>query len=191
MKRLLLTQHWANPGGSIDYVAAHDQFVKLTLPTAGQEIYTLYPAVPDVARDSFIRFNTDAMFTQPMRLWANYMENVSSPAYLYWWDWRPLIDGSDQYGSFHAAEIPYVFGNLSMFNIDVGDRDTEFSGKMMTMWTNFAKTSDPSAEGIIDWPAYTENKPVTAVLGADIGLRDGVRSAEVELITAAYNAMRK
>ena len=180
-----------NPGGTIDYVAAHDQFIKLTLPTAAQEIYTLYPAAPDVARDSFIRFNTDAMFTQPMRLWANYMENVSSPVYLYWWDWRPLIDGSDQYGSFHAAEIPYVFGNLSIFNIDIGDRDTEFSGKMMTMWTNFAKTSDPSAEGIIDWPAYTEDKPVTAVLGTDIGLRNGVRSAEVELITTGYNAMRK
>ena len=177
--------------GVIDYVAAHNGLVETTLGKVGNEIFELYPAVEDVARDSFIRFNTDAMFTQPMRLWADYMANVSSPAFLYWWDWRPMVEGSDRYGAFHAAEIPYVFGDLSMFDIDVTDGELAFSETMMTLWTNFAKTGDPSIDGVLDWPAYRTDQPVTAILGAEVGLQEGVRSREVEAITAAYMARRQ
>ncbi|NKB99586.1 MAG: carboxylesterase family protein [Pseudomonadales bacterium] len=179
-----------NPGGSTDYVAAHSELVARTLPAAGDEVLALYPESQEVARDSYIRFNTDAMFTQPMRLWADYTGNTTSPAYLYWWNWRPVINGSDAYGAFHAAEIPYVFGNWSMFGIDVTPEDEAFSATMRKMWTNFAKTGNPSVEGTLAWPAYTQEKPVTAILGAEIGLAEGVRSEEVEVITTAYNAFR-
>jgi para-nitrobenzyl esterase len=27
---------------------------------------------------------------------------------------------------------------------------------MMQIWTNFAKTGDPSIKGVVDWPAYKE-----------------------------------
>jgi para-nitrobenzyl esterase len=181
-----------NPGGdSPDYVSAHEQLVARTLPTVGNEIFDLYPATADAARDSFVRFNTDAMFTQPMRLWADYMEGVSSPAYLYWWNWRPMIDGSDQYGAFHAAEIPYVFNDLSMFDIEDSEQEREFSETMMTLWTNFAKTGDPSAEGVVQWPAYQTAKPAVAILGPNIEVVQGIRSEEVEVITAAYAQMRE
>ena len=176
--------------GPIDYVKLHKQFVGATLGGDQAGIFALYPDSLEQARDSYIRFNTDANFTQPMRLWADYMGNVSSPAYLYWWDWRPVIDGSDQYGAFHAAEIPYVFGDLAMFNIEANARETDFSETMMTIWSNFAKNGDPSSEGIIDWPAYAKDKPTTAVLGAEITLEDGVRSDQVQVITTGYEARR-
>ena len=179
-----------NPGGTTDYVAAHSELIAKTLPAAGAELLAFYPDAQDVVRDSFIRFNTDAMFTQPMRLWANYMGNVTSPSYLYWWNWRPVINGSDAYGAFHAAEVPYVFGNLSMFGFDVTPQDEAFSATMRKIWTNFAKTGDPSVAGTLAWPAYSQEKPVTAILGAEIGLTDGVRSDEVAIITTAYAAFR-
>ena len=174
----------------IDYVELHTQFVDLTLGGDKRKALLLYPDTPEFARDSYIRFNTDANFTQPMRQWANYMDNVSSEVYLYWWNWRPVINGSDEYASFHAAEIPYVFGDLAMFNIEVSEREEAFSETMMTIWTNFAKNSNPSSKGIINWPAYAEDKPMTAVLGADIGLEGGVRSEQVRVITAGYDARR-
>lgn len=180
-----------NEGATIDYVAAHKGLVETTLGQVGDDVFDLYPAAADVARDSWTRFNTDAMFTQPMRLWADYMSNVSSPAFLYWWDWRPVIDGSDQYGAFHAAEVPYVFGDLSVFGIDVTERELDFSETMMTLWTNFAKTGNPGSEDLLDWPAYETDRPVTAVLGSELGLREGVRSAEVQVINSAYEALRQ
>lgn len=175
---------------TVDYAALLNQFVGATLAGDNKTVFDLYPAQAEVARDSYTRFNTDAMFTQPMRLWADYMGKVSSPAYLYWWNWRPVIDGSDQYGAFHAAEIPYVFGNLAMFDIEANPRDIAFADKMQTIWTNFAKNGNPSSNGIIDWPAYAQNKPTTGVLGPEIGLQEGIRSDEVDAITAGYTARR-
>lgn len=175
---------------AVDYVDLHTKFVEANLAGDKSQIFSLYPASAETARDSFIRFNTDAMFTQPMRQWADYMQNVSSPAYLYWWNWRPIINGSDEYGAFHAAEIPYVFGNLSVFDIDLSEREEAFAEIMMTIWSNFAKTGDPSSDGIMQWPAYTRDKPTTAVLGANLSLEEGIRSAQVEAITAGYNARR-
>jgi carboxylesterase type B len=61
---------------------------------------------------------------------------------------------------------------------------------MMTIWTNFAKNSNPSSKGIINWPAYAEDKPMTVVLGAEIKLEGGVRSEQVRVITAGYDARR-
>ena len=118
------------------------------------------------------------------------MELVSSPAYLYWWEWRPVIDGSDQYGAFHAAEIPYVFGDLGMFDIEPSADESAFSDLMMAIWTNFAKTGNPSVANVIDWPAYATTRPSTAVLGRDLSIRQGIRSERVEIITAAYDAHR-
>ena len=118
------------------------------------------------------------------------MQNVSSPAYLYWWAWAPIVDGSHKYGAFHAAEVPFVFGDLSGFNMTSRPEDELFSDLMMTIWTNFAKTGDPSVEGVLDWPAYDSERATTAVLGKDITLESGIRSERVEKITAAYAAQR-
>ena len=68
--------------------------------------------------------------------------------------------------------------------------DEEFSDLMMTIWTNFAKTGDPSVEGVVDWPAYDSERANIAVLGKDITFESGIRSERVEKITAAYAAQR-
>ncbi len=175
----------------LDYGDALKSQVQAMLPAANERLFDVYPPTAEAGRQSWIEFSTDAMFTQPMRLWADYMELVSSPAYLYWWEWRPVIDGSDQYGAFHAAEIPYVFGDLGMFDIEPSADESAFSDLMMTIWTNFAKTGNPSVANVIDWPAYATTTPSTAVLGRDLSIRQGIRSERVEMITAAYDAHRK
>ena len=181
-----------NPNaGDLDYGEALEAQVASVLPNAGKAIFDHYPISSNVAKTSWVEFSTDVSFTQPMRLWGDYMQSVSSPAFLYWWDWRPLIDGSDQYGAFHAAEIPYVFGDLTTFNLTVRPEDRRFSELMMTIWTNFAKTGDPSVEGKLDWPAYDTKNAATAVLGENIAIRSGVRSERVDLITAAHAARRE
>lgn len=174
----------------VDYTALLKATVTTALPKAGEDLYELYPSDPAQARDSWTRLMTDMSFTQPMRLWADHMENAESPAYLYWWNWRPTIEGSDKYGAFHAAEIPYVFGNTTIFNIDDSAKERAFSETMMTLWTSFAKSGKPSVEGLAEWPAYATDNPVTAVLGAELTLDKGVRSAEIKKIQAAYDAMR-
>jgi para-nitrobenzyl esterase len=72
----------------------------------------------------------------------------------------------------HGLEVPYVFGALaaleapSFFFIfekpsgavqeDPGltEDDENVADAMMTMWVQFAKTGDPSVEGLIEWPRW-------------------------------------
>jgi para-nitrobenzyl esterase len=78
----------------------------------------------------------------------------------------------------HAMELPYIFGRwddkgsswapymepytkmAGAKSPDPGltDIDRQVSVIMMKMWTNFARTGDPSIEGIVDWPAWDEEK---------------------------------
>ena len=178
-------------GGELDFVDLRKTLAKQTLPFAGSDIDVLYPISDrDQARESWIKLSTDTSFTQPMRLWANHMDNVSSPAYLYWWNWRPSIEGSDQYGAFHAAEVAYVFGDLSMFDIEETQAEHEFADLMMDVWTNFAKTGNPSVDAVVDWPVYTKSGAETVVLGPVVEITNGIRSEEVELITQAFERQR-
>jgi len=75
--------------------------------------------------------------------------------------------------STHAMELGYVFGDwagktehwLLLFMLasqsgaksedpGVTDVDRKVSEAMMAMWTQFARTGNPSVKGLIDWPAY-------------------------------------
>jgi len=74
--------------------------------------------------------------------------------------------------AFHGLELPYVFGMLAVVphpifyetfaqpsgaqSQDPGltEEDEQVSEAMMTMWAQFAKTGDPSVEGLTDWPAW-------------------------------------
>ncbi len=74
--------------------------------------------------------------------------------------------------AFHGLELPYVFGLLGIVGHPIfygtfaqpsgaqqqdpglTEDDEQVSEAMMTMWAQFAKTGDPSVEGLIDWPAW-------------------------------------
>lgn len=128
----------------IDYRSKLEAAIKTQLPELEfVQRDALYPSDDRLAaRESYIRFQTDVAFTQPLRQWAELMVNVPSPAYLYWWDWHPVIrfpgverqptviaaeasphppiavaarrvtSSRTDLAAFHAAEIPYVFGTL-------------------------------------------------------------------------------
>ena len=176
----------------MSYVSLQSLQVEELLPQVDASLHNHYPTADDAqARQSWIDFRTDAMFTQPMYLWAEHMQSVSSPSYLYWWDWQPQIEGSRQFGAFHAAEVAYVFGDLSMFDIDETPQEEAFSDLMMNLWTQFAKVGNPSVSGVLELPAYTREGHETAVLGKSVGLTDGVRLPQVQLITQAYDRQRQ
>jgi para-nitrobenzyl esterase len=100
---------------------------------------------------------------------------VGGKAYAYIFDQVPAGWKRDGVVSVHFMEIPYVFGELDNRNLwgipfglakpsgarspDPGltNRDREVSQVMMSIWTQFAKTGNPSLKGIIDWPAWEQD----------------------------------
>ena len=78
-----------------------------------------------------------------------------APVYLYRFDWAsPVLDGV--FGSTHCLEIPFVFDNVMLHRTFTGGADdaVELGHRMSRVWTNFARTGVPAADGIPEWGEY-------------------------------------
>ena len=63
-------------------------------------------------------------------------------------------DNPPTLGTVHTGEIPYVFGNASIFGA-LGTWDKyKLSKRMMRYWTNFARTGNPNDGRLPYWPRY-------------------------------------
>ena len=169
------------------------ELLKAQINLLGEQANSLLTLYADIEADPFDRapveaFLTDMMFTQPMRLWAEAMANVSSAAYLYWWSYPTRLEGAEDLGAFHASEIPYVFGQVRDFaGIPIIETDQErrlavTAGKL---WTSFAKTGKPSAPGVPDWPPFELSSKQMLEIGAELKIVSDVRGARVSALTRA------
>jgi para-nitrobenzyl esterase len=78
--------------------------------------------------------------------------------------------GAAELGAFHSLEVPYVFGSLRdrewQWLPSTAD-DASLSGLLQTYWTNFAKTSNPNASGLPNWPAWSDEEKEFLVVNQD------------------------
>ena len=181
---------------TLDFKALFLDVAPLFLPEVSEQLPALYPLeTPSGARQSYFDLQTDVQFTQPMREWANNMATVSSPVFVYWWRWAPPLKGNRELGAFHAADVPYVFGmigNESIFSGGIDDTPEEraFSDLIMTIWTNFAKTGDPSVAHMFDWPEYHQEEQKMFVLGTELYVEEGIRRKRTDAISEAFAERR-
>jgi para-nitrobenzyl esterase len=78
--------------------------------------------------------------------------------------------GEAELGAFHSLEVPYVFGSLRdrewQWLPSTAD-DASLSDLLQTYWTNFAKTGNPNASGLPNWPAWSEDEKEFLVVNQD------------------------
>lgn len=181
-----------NPGLSMmSYMDLTNSSIYDILPEIDEEIFQYYPVEnEEQAKESWIGFTTDAMFTAQMQKWGYLMSTVDSPAFLYLWNWHPTVNGSKALKAFHAAEVPYVFGTMDFFDIEDSKEDREFSNLMIEIWTNFAKTGNPSVEDKIEWPVFKADSQEYISLSYKVEKKEYFRSKKVQLINEAYDRSR-
>ena len=59
-------------------------------------------------------------------------------------------------GAFHSSELWYVFGTLDKCWRPMEQADYELSDRMVSYWTNFAKTGNPNGQGVPQWKPCTQ-----------------------------------
>jgi len=155
-----------------------------------------YPAENDAAAlQGRLASATDAMFGWEMRTWARMMDTVASPAYLYFFSRVPPAPDADQYGSYHTAEIPYVFDNFGVStsphaNRDYNDTDRTLSNILASYWVNFAATGNPNGEGLPNWPVFDREADTLLEFGDTVNLRQGVRKDRLDFFDQFYGEQR-
>ena len=176
---------------SLKYSELITTSINQMIPKVDKKIFDYYPINnEETAKESWINFTTDVMFTAPMQDWGNLMSTVDSQAYLYIWDHHPKVNGTTKFKAFHAAEVPYVFGGMDMFDIDLTEEDIVLSNNMMDIWTNFAKTGNPSLPGVFTWPPFNSSSQKYLSIGVVIKEKQNLRSEKVSLINEGYNRSR-
>jgi para-nitrobenzyl esterase len=77
-----------------------------------------------------------------------------APAYQYYFTWQsPMLDGVA--GAWHTAELAFCFDNTKRCEQGTGNTPEAqaLAKKMATAWANFARTGNPSQEGLTWMPA--------------------------------------
>lgn len=131
------------------------------------------------------RFYDEIMFRLPAVEQATLHHRNGGRAYMYYWT---VPSSLPKRMACHAVELSYVFGNLEE-TIYTGEiADEALSDTVIQMWTNFARTGNPSTDDLI-WEPYTEQKRATMVISREPNIKYDVLSGRRRLLSPLLRHM--
>ncbi len=111
-----------------------------------------------------------------MRLFAERQTAIGQHAYWYFFTHEPPVDpGGRDLKATHAAEIPYVFDNLSAPRsipdlssprlAAASEKDRALADMISSYWVNFAKKGDPNDKNLPAWAPFKNSGMPPHILG--------------------------
>jgi len=153
---------------SFQPVSNRDQFLETIEAVYGDraaKVAKLYPSADaDELKVQQDRFLTDTWFLRGTRKMLLGMENVSSPAFQYFF--TRVNPENPAWGAHHAAELGYVFNTLVGENYN--DTDDRLAALMIDYWAQFARTGDPNGGGRPAWPQFDPEEQAYLELGDEV-----------------------
>ena len=117
---------------------------------------------------------TASRFRMPALRMAEAQQAHQPSTFVYQFDWESPARGGTL-GACHGLEIAFVFGTIGRTGDDrmsgSGPDADHLSHQMMDAWVAFARSGDPSHDGIGPWPGYDTEQRRTMVFGRDTGVQ--------------------
>ncbi len=154
------------------------------IPGGAQRVYDAYrtaragrgePAAPDDILDAVA---SDFLEIMPSLRFADAWSRGAAPTFGYTLDWKsPMNNG--ELGSCHALDIPFAFGTCDQASdfAGTGPAADALADTMIDIWTNFARTGNPSIDGL-EWPSYDTESRAQVMLGPDLRVETAWRATE-------------
>jgi para-nitrobenzyl esterase len=141
--------------------AAVPEYAKKTFGDLADEYLKLYPANDDrQAMKSELDFRSNGAMANARTIARLQLKTGKSPVYWYYfthtsafpegeiWGGKPAKD----WGAYHGGEIVYVFDAFPLQDWKWRPVDLKVGDLVNSIWINFAKTGNPNAPGLPEWP---------------------------------------
>ncbi|MFN4025738.1 MAG: carboxylesterase family protein, partial [Hyphomonas sp.] len=148
--------------------AAYEGTIRERYGDLADDYLRLYPSSD--LEEAALAAPRDALYGWTATRLVRSQSAIGAPAYLYHFDHSyPAASEMDLHG-FHAAEIPYVFGNLTRTPprwpvIPDTEEEHKLSDAMLGYWVSFTRGSEPEAPGAPGWRPYREGRAYMAFAG--------------------------
>lgn len=106
----------------------------------------------------------------PVGAMASLTQVLGRQVFVYRFDRSIPGKGEATLGAFHSLEVPFVFGSLEDREwrwLPSTAEDASLSGLLQTYWTNFAKSGNPNASGLPEWPPWSNERKEFLVVNKD------------------------
>jgi len=179
---------------SIGKLSAFHEYLETDMGPLAAEAKQVYPATDDAtASRASGNLLADRVFGWQNWTWANLArKHGTSPVFYYDWQHAPPLPASrfieTRTGANHAAEMPYIFRNLSAYDWAWSAQDTEMSEMISRYWTNFAKYGDPNGGELPLWPKLEERDGPAMQLTPDAAPATPSRRERFSLLDKYYGA---
>ena len=138
---------------------------------ADEIVNAFLEAYPDKTKADAVFVDSSTIRIPMLKIMNAKASTGDAPVYAYLFSWEsPVMNGV--YTSYHTSEIPFVFNNIDKADTTIGGGEEAqlLSDRMSQAWINFARTGNPSVEGLPEWEAYTPEGGATMIFDNTVRL---------------------
>ena len=159
--------------------ATFEKAVRDRYGSSAERLLALYPHLNGTDANASTGELARDRYMTSLLLWATTRTRASGERiYAYLFDHPVPTPKPPSWGTFHTAEVPYVFGTLDAQIRPYTDADREVAAQMSGYWLNFIERGDPNGPGLPPWPAQAPDSTEVHGLGDQVRARQAVSSPE-------------